>query len=148
MFRLKSQKGAFELAKASSGGQGIRRLIAIDLPKKGYTIPMLKEIVCSSVLYIIPLNSNIDMEPVTINDLQTIADDDKEKEWECETCMKLVPANQFREHESVCLEESFQVSFPSKTTAHCSLVLLQFLYKWSRYIDFELYKNSFKNFFI
>ena len=68
--RLKSQKGAFELAKASSGGQGIRRLIAIDLPKKGYIIPMLKEIVRSSVLYIILLNSNIDMEPVTINDLR------------------------------------------------------------------------------
>ena len=68
--RLKSQKGAFELPKASSGGQGIRRLIAIDLPKKGYIIPMLKEIVRSSVLYIILLNSNIDMEPVTINDLQ------------------------------------------------------------------------------
>ena len=70
LFRLKSQKGAFELAKASSGGQGIRWLIAIDLPKKGYIIPILKEIVRSSVLYIILLNSNIDMEPVTINDLQ------------------------------------------------------------------------------
>ena len=68
MFRLKSQKGAFELAKASSGSQAIYRLIAIDLPKKGYTILMLKEIVCSSVLYMIPLNSNTDMEPVTIND--------------------------------------------------------------------------------
>ena len=80
MFRLKSQKGAFELAKASSGSQGICRLIAIDLPEKGYTIPMSKEIVRSSVLYIIPLNFNRDMEPVTINDLQTIADDDKEEE--------------------------------------------------------------------
>ena len=69
---MKSQKGAFESAKASSGGQGIRRLIAIDVPKKGYTIPLVKEIVRSSVLYIIPLNYNIDMEPVTINDLQTI----------------------------------------------------------------------------
>ena len=68
--RLKSQKGAFELAKASSGGHGIRRLIAIDLPKKGYIIPMLNELVRSSVLYIILLNSNKDMEPVTINDLQ------------------------------------------------------------------------------
>ena len=90
---MKSHKGVFELAKTSSGGQGIRRLIAIDLPKKGYTIPMLKEIVRSSMLYIIPLNSNIDMEPVKINDLQTIADDDREEKWECETCMKLVPAN-------------------------------------------------------
>ena len=54
---------------------------------------MLKEIVRSSMLYIIPLNSNIDMEPVKINDLQTIADDDREEKWECETCMKLVPAN-------------------------------------------------------
>ena len=118
MFRLKSQKGAFELTKASSGGQDIRKLIAIDLPEKGYTIPMLKELVRSPVLYIIPLNSNIDMEPVTTNDLETIADDDKEEEWECENCMKLVPANQFREYKSVCLEESFQVSFPSKTVAH------------------------------
>ena len=70
LFTLRSQKGVFEFAKASSGAQGIRRLIAIDLPKKGYIIPMLKEIVRSSVLYIILLNSNIDMEPVTINDLQ------------------------------------------------------------------------------
>ena len=79
MFRLKSQKGAFELAKVSNGVQGVRRLIAIDLPKKGYTTPLLREIVRSSVLYIMPLNSNIDIEPVTINDLQTIADDDKEE---------------------------------------------------------------------
>ena len=49
---------------------------------------------------------------------KTIADDDKEEEWECETCMKLVPANQFREHKGVCLEESFQVIFPSKTITH------------------------------
>ena len=100
LLRLKSQKGAFELAKASSGGQGIHRLIPIDLPKKGYTISMLTEIVCTSVLYIMPLNSNLDMEPVTVNDLQTIADDDDE-EWECETSMKLVPANQSRECKSV-----------------------------------------------
>ena len=78
---MKSQKGTFELAKASSGGQGIRRLIAIDLPKKGYTIPILKEIVRSSLLYRIPLNSNIDLEPVTFNYLQTIAGDDIKEEW-------------------------------------------------------------------
>ena len=76
LVRLKSQKGTFELAKASSGGQGIHRLIAIDLPKKGYAIPMLKEIVLSSVLSIMPLNFNLDMQPVTVNDLETIADDD------------------------------------------------------------------------
>ena len=52
------------------------------------------------------------MESVTINDLQTFVDNDKE-ECEGETCMKLVPVNQFREHKSVCLEESFQVSFSS-----------------------------------
>ena len=49
---------------------------------------------------------------------KTIADDDKEEEWECETCMKLVPANQFREHKGVRLEESVQVIFPSKTITH------------------------------
>ena len=49
---------------------------------------------------------------------KTIADDDKEEEWECETCMKLVPANQFREHKGVRLEESIQVIFPSKTITH------------------------------
>ena len=49
---------------------------------------------------------------------KTIADYDKEKEWECETCMKLVPANQFREHEGVFLEQSLQVIFPSKTITH------------------------------
>lgn len=32
LFTLKSQKGASELAKASSVGQGIHRLIAIDIP--------------------------------------------------------------------------------------------------------------------
>ena len=111
---MKSQKGAFGLEKASSGGQGIRRLIAID-PKKGYIIPMLKEIVRSSVLYIILLNSIIYMEPVTINDLQIIAGDDNEEERDCETCMKLFPANQFREHKG---EESLQVSFPNKTITH------------------------------
>ena len=121
LVRLKSQKGTFELAKASSGGQGIYRLIAIDLPKKGYTIPMLKEIVLSSVLSIMPLNFNLDMQPVTVNDLETIADDDDDdddddEEWECETCMKLVPAK-LLENIKV-FEESLQVSFPSKTVTH------------------------------
>ena len=39
------------------------------------------------MLYIIPLNPNIDMEPITINDLQTLADDGKEQEWGYETYM-------------------------------------------------------------
>ena len=40
-------KGAFGLWKTSSGGQDIRRVIAIDLPKKGHISPMLREIVRS-----------------------------------------------------------------------------------------------------
>ena len=32
--------------------------------------------------------------------------------------MKLVPTNQFREHQGVCLEEIFQVSFTSKIVTH------------------------------
>lgn len=40
-------KGAFGLRQTSSGGQDIRRVIAIDLPKKGHISPMLREIVRS-----------------------------------------------------------------------------------------------------
>lgn len=66
----------------------------------------------------IPLNSNIDMKPVTNNDLETLAYDDKEKEWEYETRMKFVPANQLREHKIVFLQESLKVNFRNKTITH------------------------------
>lgn len=66
----------------------------------------------------IPLNSNIDMKPVTNNDLETLAYDDKEKEWEYETRRKFVPANQLREHKIVFLQESLKVNFRNKTITH------------------------------
>lgn len=41
----------------------------------------------------------------TINQLQTLGDDDEE-EWKRKTYMKLVLANQFTENKNLCFEES------------------------------------------
>lgn len=68
---------------------------------------MLTKTVRSSVLYTI---SNKDMATITIDDLKTLGDDDKEEEWERKTRMKLVLANQLRENKNACFEEISDVS--------------------------------------
>lgn len=50
------------------------------------------------------------MATITIDDLKTLGDDDKEEEWERKTRMKLVLANQLRENKNSCFEEISDVS--------------------------------------
>ena len=103
MFRLKSQDGAFVFAKAESGGCGIRNLAVINCPPCGYDVQYVKSEVRSSCVYIIPLNSDIDESPVTVNDLSTapaiVA------ECKCSNCHKTVALTEFQNHKEICLNE-------------------------------------------
>ena len=61
VFRLKSQEGAFLLYKAVTGDCGIPQLAPVDCAATGYNVTYLKEQARSSALYLILLNSDIDI---------------------------------------------------------------------------------------
>ena len=61
VFRLKSQEGTFLLYKAVTGGCGIPPLAPVDCAAAGNNVPYLKEQARSSALYLILLNSDIDI---------------------------------------------------------------------------------------
>lgn len=63
---MKSQEGGFLVYKAAIKGCGMRQLTDVDCPPAGYDIPYLKEMATSSALYLIPLNSNIDLATITV----------------------------------------------------------------------------------
>ena len=91
MFRLRSQRGAFHLMKAKTGGSGIRELIPLDYGQCGYSIQSLKEEVKASAIYIIPLNENIDDKPdVTLVKDVAIST--------CSFCNDFIPLVSFQEH--------------------------------------------------
>ena len=71
---MKSQEGAFLVYKAVTGGCGMRQLAPVDCPAAGYDVPYLKEQAMSSALYLIPLNSDIDITPITVNDISVVVE--------------------------------------------------------------------------
>ena len=120
---------------------------------------MLKEIIHSSVLYIIPLNSKTDMEPVKTNESLTISamvgkslvvtGSSKEKNGNVKLVSNLFQPTSLENIKVYVLKKASKLVSPGK------LQLIKFkvsfapmLYKWSGYINVELYKNSFKKFFL
>ena len=97
--RLEGQKGAFVFCKASSGGSGTRSLITIDCPQSGYKIPDLKEIAKSSIIFIVPLNDNIDDSQVVEADTNTL-------NVICSSCENEVPLKDFGTHKSTCTKQN------------------------------------------
>ena len=96
---MKSQEGAFHLAKASSGGCGIRSLSVLNCLNSGYEVQFLKEEARASTIFIAPLNADIDTSPVTINDLSTLVE---VPECECSSCHCKIPLMEFKNHKSNC----------------------------------------------
>jgi len=86
------------LCKAASGGSGARALIPIDCPKLGYTIPMLKDILKSSVAYIVPLNTNIDVS----HDVVDLVAPEGILKVTCSTCNAEIPLKEFSQHKRSC----------------------------------------------
>ena len=103
-FRLKFPKVVVGLAKLFNGGQGIHRLIALIFQKRGYTQFWCwrKPFPHQCYIWFIEFQHRHGNK---INKLQILGDDDEE-EWERKTYMKLVLANQFRENNNLCFEES------------------------------------------
>ena len=111
-FRLKGQNGAFGFCKASSGGSGIRSLISIECPKSGYKIPALKEIAKSSILFIVPLNNDIDDTEVIDADTNTLS-------VSCSSCEKEVPLRDFGTHKLSCSKKNQVENPPAEDKYEC-----------------------------
>ena len=105
--RLKSQEGAFLIAKAGSGGAGIRKLIPIRMPVDGYSVQQLKDEAKSSTLYVVPLNTDIDETPITVNDISTVSNN--EIFSLCVNCNLKIPLFGFKEHKSECYGKSMYI---------------------------------------
>ena len=94
---MKSQNGAFYLSKASTGGSGLRSLAPLKCPVTGYCVQDLREEAKASIVYIIPLNENIDTTPVA--DVAPQRDGVLSK---CLGCDKNIPLWEFTDHKSKC----------------------------------------------
>uniref|UniRef100_A0A7M5U424 CUE domain-containing protein n=2 Tax=Clytia hemisphaerica TaxID=252671 RepID=A0A7M5U424_9CNID len=97
---LKSQTGAIELWKCTTGGSGLRKLSKIEL-KTGYSVDNLKSQTKGGIIYIIPLRSEIKVElsstvgsrKMTSGNTVTVT---------CEKCQGKVPLADFLQHHSSC----------------------------------------------
>lgn len=96
---LTPQNGAFQLLRCEFGGSGSRDLNTIAMPQNGYSVPFLKEQSKSSLIYIRPLNCDIEfemkrIEPVELPTCTASAI--------CKSCNKTVPLSYFEQHQHHC----------------------------------------------
>ena len=103
---MKSQEGAFLVYKAVTGGCGMRQLAPVDCPTACYDVPYLKEQAMSSALYLIPLNSDIDIMPITVNDISVVVE---APECQCSNCYEIIALNQFQDHKMLCTQKKEEV---------------------------------------
>ena len=62
--KLQSQQGAVEVLRATSGGAGIRPLTPIPIGSQGYCIQELRSSLNSAVLYVRPLQTELELDQV------------------------------------------------------------------------------------
>ena len=94
--RLKSQDGAWHIARATVGGHGVRDLQPFSCTVAGYTVHSLKEEARSSLCYVVPLNSDLDMSPLQVNDVTL-----SEPQPMCK-CGEMVNLSEFKDHKANC----------------------------------------------
>ncbi|XP_066910994.1 uncharacterized protein [Clytia hemisphaerica] len=98
---LRSQNGAFSLLRCESGGSGVRGLKQIGPSNAGYTVPLLKDVCKSSLIYIKPLNTSIDI--ISIDQPTTVTEEDNEyAKAVCNICKIDIPLTLFEEHQNIC----------------------------------------------
>ena len=89
--KLKSQNGAIEVLRAAGGGAGIRPLTPIPMMSGGYSIQELKSSTSSAMLYVKPLQSDLELDPVR----QVTSETPKVT---CIHCAKVVSLPDLRNH--------------------------------------------------
>lgn len=104
-YRLKSQCGAFQIFKASIGGNGIRDFVPLNCSTSGYTVQRMKDEVCTAKCFVIPLNSDMDITPVTVNDITLESPLDDEPTCVCSSCGLDINLTNFRQHKATCREK-------------------------------------------
>ena len=77
----------------------------MQMSPNGYAIKQLKEEVKSSTIFIIPLNSDVDQTPITVNDISTLPS--SEIFSKCVTCHLEIPLFEFQEHKAICGGKNF-----------------------------------------
>ncbi len=116
--KLETQGGAFELLRADRGGNS-RPLLGIPMSNLGYTIKHLKEAVSgSAAIYVRPIQSNIDMTPVT----NTVTKDGETVYIQCVCCQKNVALFEMKDHASECKSEKINVEAVNTDTKNASEV--------------------------
>ena len=84
----------------------MHQLAPVNCPATGYDVPYLKEWARSSALYLMPLNSDIDITPITVNDISLGVE---ASECQCSNCYEIIALNQFQDHKMLCTQKKEEV---------------------------------------
>ena len=80
----------------------MHQLAPVNCPATGYDAPYLKEWARSSALYLMPLNSDIDIMPITVNDISVGVE---APECQCSNCYEIITLN----HKMLCTQKKEEV---------------------------------------
>jgi len=90
--------------KARSGGSGLKPLEPLVCPPSGYDVQSLKDEAKAAIIYIVPLNKDLDTSPLTVNDISAGVEVATTK---CINCSEVVALIDFKQHRSTCgIEET------------------------------------------
>ena len=100
------QEEVFLLYKAVTGVWSTHQLAPVDCPTAGYNVSYLKEQAISYALYLIPLNSNINVTPITVNDISVGLE---AQDCQCSNCYEIISLRQSQEHKMLCTQKKEEV---------------------------------------
>lgn len=101
--KLVEQNGAFQLLKSLSGGSGVRNLVPVMIPPGGYTVSDLKDQCKSSLIYIKPLQKDIELAVQQENAIEKSSSSCSVCVV-CKRCNSEVELNKFEQHSAACKE--------------------------------------------
>jgi len=136
-------EGYFPRLKSQNG---VRSLEKLSCSSSGYSVVGLKEEVRSSVVYIVPLNSEIDTSPISVNEVSS-QKDTTELLCVCTNCDSQILLFEFQEHKAICSSSDLQLKetiFPSQdnTSSDNKLGALQAIFPDH---DVDLLEDAIKN---
>ena len=111
--QLQSQQGAIEVLRSTGGGAGIRPITPIPMGSQGYSIKDLRSSINSAILYVRPLQTDLNLE--------VIQDNRESPRVTCVHCGKEVSLPDMRAH-----SQSIECSLarPGTSTSTCTVDLM------------------------